>query len=202
MSVIGGDYECECRTASGCGCDLPSVSVNVWSDYDSVAFGISSCNYSVASTPTHKCSLSSMTMTKMELESTLVPRKPFTSLEELRKRMLTNHEWWPTLSSHRIHGIFSVFETMFEVRIGKDFIGFVESSHFWLLNLLCWGVQIWRLLRLRKKDGELVGTGYMRKEAVCVLGFFDRFRVCVSRKAYNVAIILLFTLFQYFLRFL
>ena len=35
-----------------------------------------------------------------------------------------------------------------------------------------------------------------------VLGFFDRFRVCVSRNAYDLVIILLFTLFQQFLRLL
>ena len=73
---------------------------------------------------------SSMSMTEMELESTLrEPSRPSTSLEELRKRMFTSCEWGPALSSHRIHRIFPIIETLFEFRIGEDFVSFVEESH-------------------------------------------------------------------------
>jgi hypothetical protein len=67
----------------------------------------------------------------MELESTL--REPFrhsTSLEEVRKRMFASCEWGSALSSHGIHWIFSVIETLFEFRIGEHFVSFIEEGHF------------------------------------------------------------------------
>ncbi|KAF4616104.1 hypothetical protein D9613_011300 [Agrocybe pediades] len=58
-------------------------------------------------------------------------------LQELRKRILAIHKQIALLG-HGVHGVLGVVETLPQLRVGKQLVGFVEQRHLGLRAAFVW----------------------------------------------------------------